>query len=472
MEYCLYFCRIKARKKLFMVRKIKAAVLLLVTLFALNSCVSSSSSEENAASGDCAITAVTMGTLTRTVYTTTTAGNDTSYAVSVAGSAYPMYVDQLKLEIYNPDSLPQNTNVKKMLLSSITADGVVLYRTTYGNDTLFSANDSIDFTQPRLFTCYSTDGTQSKSYRISVNVHKSNSEEFSWNTVAEGVSEFAGLTSQKAFKKGQNLFVFAVKEGQAQMMQADVATPTDWTVTTLGGFSEFSPYEVQLLNDCFYVVDKGVVKKSADGINWTTESTEVALQRLIGTDRNTLYGLSDSGIYSTTDGISWTREDDDGDLADFPVNELTSVWSEMNFNENFSYILACGKSGDESCVWKKVIDANGYETEPWAPFPQGDSEGKTYPALPQSVMLAYDSKIVYAGIEDGQISNFFVSNDGGRSWIEQLTSYKLPKKMEAESFSMTVDEDGFIWIICSPSGTIIKGRLNRLSYAKNQQVFS
>lgn len=455
-----------------MARKIFVPILLLITALGLNSCFNDSSSDSVSTNSDCAITAVTMGTLIRTVYTTTTAGNDTSYQISVAGAAYPMYVDQLKLEIYNPDSLPVNTNIRKVILSSITADGSLFYRTAGGTDTLFTTTDTLDFSQPKLFTCYSTDGMQSKTYKVTVNVHNSYSEDFSWSTLADGAAALSGLSAQKAFMNNDKLVVFAIKNGQPEVLQADVTSPDQWTATEISELSSFVPSGVQQLGNYFYFANNGTLMQSADGISWAEVPTGLNIELLIAAGKNSLHALADNSIYVSTDGATWEEDAVDGNLADFPSEDQTSVWSNMAFNSNFSYILACGKSAGKTSVWKKIVDANGSNTEPWSQFPQGENGKNAYPALQQSVMLAYDSKVLCAGIDDGTLSNLYLSSDGGRTWIEQTSNYNLPSGLEAESFSMFVDKDNYIWVFCSPSGKVLKGRLNRLAYATNQQVFN
>ena len=87
------------------------------------------------------------------------------------------------------------------------------------------------------------------------------------------------------------------------------------------------------------------------------------------------------------------------------------------------------------------------------------------------MLLPYDGKIVCAGLNGGEVSNFYLSSDGGRSWVEQTSGFTMPQGLEAESFSMATDEDNFIWIVCAPSGRVVKGRLNRLGYDKQQRVF-
>ena len=456
-----------------MKRILYALMLVSVSAAWLCSCGSdSSSSYSMSASGDCAITAVTMGTMTRTVFTTTAAGADTSYNVAVAGAAYPMFVDQIKMDIYNPDSLPVNTNVRKVVLSSISADGIIAYRTPYGNDSLFSTRDTLDFTDPVFFTCFSSDGTQSKTYRMTVNVHKSNSEDVSWTTEADGVSLMEGVSSQKAFVSNGRLMVFALSGGQPVLLKASTDNAGEWESSPISGLEDLQPAGVQMFGGCFYYVADGSLMRSADGETWEQLATEQPLLSLVAVGRDKMYARGEGGIYSSADGEEWEAEQNAGEISGFPAEDVVSVWGDMSFNSNFTYVLACGKTADgQVSIWKKIDDANGTDSEPWQSFPQGESGSNDYPALPQTVLLPYDGKIVCAGLNGGEVSNFYLSSDGGRSWAEQTSGFTMPQGLEAESFSMATDEDNFIWIVCAPSGRVVKGRLNRLGYDKQQRVF-
>ena len=449
-----------------------ARALLVVAWVALTltSCVSSSS-DDYYASSDCAITAMTIGTLKRTVHSTTTDGRDTTYSVSVAGSAFPMFIDQLRLEIYNPDSLPQNTNVSKVVLSSVTSDGTVFYRTASGTDTLLTTTDSIDFTQPRIFTCLSSDGTQTKIYKVSVNVHKTYSEDFTWITEADDPATFAGVTSQKAFVLNNSLMVFALKDGSPTLLTAATDSPSDWTATPITGLAAMTPEDIVLFNGSFYCADSGKLMISEDGIQWSMVNDHLSIDRMLATGRETIYALSGNDIYCSTDGTDWTLDTSESDMPALPEQNRPSVWSPMSFNDNFSYILIGGTSNDTPCIWRKVVDVNGNDTEPWSLFPQGENGLNIYPALPQSAMVAYDSKILYVGLEGDTLSNFYLSSDGGRNWLEQTTTGNHPANIEAQSFSMTADDDNFVWLITAPSGKVLRGRLNRLGYADNQKIY-
>ena len=85
--------------------------------------------------------------------------------------------------------------------------------------------------------------------------------------------------------------------------------------------------------------------------------------------------------------------------------------------------------------------------------------------------ILYDSKLLYAGLEDGSMGNFYVSSDGGRNWVEQRSTYNAPGDMECDAFGMVADDDNFVWVVSAPGGKIVKGRLNRLSYEENPRIF-
>ena len=454
-----------------MLYRILTPILLIAALAGLGSSCNDSSSTEVASTGDCAITRLTLGSLIRTIYTTNEAGADTSYTVSVAGAAYPMYIDHIRCEIYNPDSLPQHTDIEKIAFSTLVSDGTVTWRTDLGNDTLFVANDTINFSTPRYFTCYSLDGTQQKTYRVTVNVHNSASEEFSWSTISDENALFEGITAQKLFVNNGTLCVLAVKNGLPVALLASTDTPSDWTSAPIDGIDAFAPAEVQLFKGEYYFADRGALKKSSDGINWVAVEADRNIVRLLAVGKNRIYSLATDGAYSSADGQHWQADETDGSIADFPGESVVAVWDKMAFNDNFSYLLVCGTTDGETVVWKKVVDDNEVATEPWLLFPQGDNGNNPYPALAKSALIAYDGKIIYAGIDNDTLSNFYLSSDGGRTWVEQTGGYNLPQGLEAENFGLTADDDDYVWITCAPSGQVLKGRLNRLSYDDNQKVF-
>lgn len=438
------------------------------------SCISSDESSSTKVDNNCAITEVTLGGLPRLVNTVSAVtGKDTSYYVTVAGSSYRMYIDQMAMEIYNPDSLPLNTRVDKVVFSVVSGDGNICYRTNSGNDTVFTGKDTLDFTQPRYFTCYSTDGTQSRTYRMSVNVHKSASEQFSWTEVCAAADVFEGVSEQKAFVQNGRLVVMAVKDGKPVVITASMSAPDQWTVAPAAGLAALEPSKVLMYGNSLYYVD-GTLKQSADGQQWTTLDTDTPLDYLLAMNRDVVYAVGGGKVYSSSDMQTWTNEAVGGDASQLPVSNLATEWSQMAFNSNFTTIMAAGQDAEGMpVVWKKTLDATGYNSDKWENYPLSDEVRYAYPALEQSVMFNYDSNVYYLGLAGNRVSNFYISSDGGRNWIKQSKdNYTHPyTDVEAESFAVALDDDNYFWMMFAPSGKVVKGRLNRLGYDSNQTLF-
>ena len=135
--------------------------------------------DDSTDTNSCFISAVTLGTLSRTIVQT-----DTTYQVSVTGSYYPMTIDHIKGEIYNIDSLPYNTNVEKVVFSTLNAQGTLALKSLFsGEDTLFVSTDSTDFRQPRQITVYGTDGISRRQYTMTLNVHREEGDSMNWQRV-------------------------------------------------------------------------------------------------------------------------------------------------------------------------------------------------------------------------------------------------------------------------------------------------
>ena len=77
--------------------------MLLSTLFVVTSCLGSDD-DEVTYYGDTAITSFALGTMNRYVHTTSSAGADSVYKTTYAGSGYVFYIDQLTCDIYNVPS--------------------------------------------------------------------------------------------------------------------------------------------------------------------------------------------------------------------------------------------------------------------------------------------------------------------------------------------------------------------------------
>lgn len=433
-----------------------------------HSCMSSDSSTSVEISNNCAITRMTLGTLTRTVY-----GADTSYNISVAGNAYPMYIDQINQKIYNRDSLPINTDIRKILFSSVSNDGTLTYKNDNDRDTLFSTSDTIDFTSPRYFTCFSTDQTQSRTYEVKINVHNSDPNKFSWATTSETPLAFENITLQKMFILNGNVTIVAIKQGIPTLIEAPLSTPNNVTTSPINNLDNLNPSAVFLFKNQLCYVDNGTLKTSDNGTNWQVQTTDITPTCIVATTETELYAIANGELYYTSNLTNWQKDTAADNLNQFPTSDIVSTMSPMTFNTNFQYLLVCGKNNDgENIVWRKIIDTKGINTEPWTILPPSDEGRHLYPSKEQPVLLTYNSNgLLHLGIKGNNISEIIKSVDGGRCWTAISTDNTPVLPAETTSFSACVDSDNNIWIAIAPSGKMLRGRLNQLSYDNDPTVF-
>ncbi len=161
---------------------------LLAASWLLASCLNSSDNETTLYD-DMAVTSFKLGTLNMYLHSTTTAGKDTVYKSTYAGDTYNMSIDQLNHRIYNTDSLPYGIDCAHIVCNVTTRNNGVVYVKSMISDTLVyfrSGTDSIDFTQPRVFRVFATDGSGSRDYTVTLNVRKQEAGKMLWTQMASG----------------------------------------------------------------------------------------------------------------------------------------------------------------------------------------------------------------------------------------------------------------------------------------------
>lgn len=454
-------------------KKLSIVVTILSMLISsgLTSCNIDSSTTTSYDGNHCAITYMTLGTLLRESHITTSRGTDSTYMTTFSGSMYPLYVDQYKGEIYNPDSLPLGTRVDKVVFSTISHDGILAYRLDNGTDTVFAISDTVDFTHPRVFTCYSYSGLGKRTYTVNVNVHKVNPEAFVWSKVTSSNETMRGITSQRAFCKEGMIYVFAIANNAPVLLTTSTDSGTDWTLVNLS-VNNFNPESLQLFKGNFYTLEEGVLKTSSNGSVWTSVSTSFTADALIASGSSMMFAMKDGNIYKSGDAISWELDDIESDAEKLPVSGFTSTWSQMTFNGDFEYVICGGTNANGNVEWRKVIDNKGDNTEPWSLYMFDTDKAYPYPSYPGTQVLSYDSKLFALGIEGDTLSLFNISYDSGRTWKPQRLAYQHPLSMAADNFSWVMDENKYMWIICGGSGDVWRGRINRLGFKTNQTIFT
>ena len=156
----------------------------LIVSSAMTSCLNNEDSETIAYSNEAAITGFALGKLN--CYTNTKSantGNDTIIKTVLSGDNYPMTVSQTNNIIYNTQEFPLGTDLKHVLISSIStkSNSIALLKSLVSDSCfLIASTDSIDFSQPRVLRVYATDGTNQRDYTVTLKISTTKGTESLW----------------------------------------------------------------------------------------------------------------------------------------------------------------------------------------------------------------------------------------------------------------------------------------------------
>lgn len=199
------------------------------------------------------------------------------------------------------------------------------------------------------------------------------------------------------------------------------------------------------------------------------------MKRLVGASKKKLYALTDTGIASSTDGITWNSETLDAPIAQLPSNNIAINALPLTTNSGFYRVIMTGNSSTGSkyaTVWGKLESSddsdNSYQ---WSLY-----EGENSQMLPDMQGLStvvYDGSLLAiggAGLNGNTASAYnkiYCSNDKGLSW-QKSTSLTLPSEFDttaqADAIDMTVDTSNNIWIVSAATRQVWKTRINRLGW--------
>lgn len=487
-----------------MKRIIRPFVILFSAMILMASCLSDDNNYEMTYYGDTAITSFSLGTLNR--YLTTKSKTevdengqpkDSVYKINVAGSTYKFYIDQLKREIYNPDSLPVGTDAAHVIcnVGSKNAGIVVInYPDAGGNDSLVyqSSEDSVDFSEPREFRVYSTGATAYRSYKVSVNVHKEDPDSFRWSMRGTD-SRFAAMKDMKAVVLGGKVMLFGTDGTSTSIYSTAAADGASWTQlatdVTLG--SDVCAGVVAHGGKLF-AVDGGRLIASADGQAWgevtMADGGQPALRRLLGSGKAKLYAMTADGrmASSGTDGTSWEYDGVAGDAGMLPAGDISMGCLPLVTNSNAGRVVMAGNrdvsafgADTIAVVWNKIEEyGQGSEQHDWIPC----NEDNKYqlPRMSGVKILAYGDVLVAIGGSGlgastaKAFSQIYVSRDYGLTWHSDYR-YVLPKDFSnggSNVFAFAADSDNFLWIISGGTGQVWRGRLNKLGWEDAQTSFT
>lgn len=352
--------------------------------------------------------------------------------------------------IFNADSLPKGTDVRKLTtkIQFYNAVSVAEYTMENGmhrtgtSDYRTNPSDTIDFTGDVSLKVVSADSKTELTYRIKVNVHKMNPDSLAWselavaklpsrmeNPVAQKTVPFASEAACLVEEK-DGTWTFARTEEEGGQWRKEALSP---------GFTP-DVRSLAASSDALYVLDRqGTLYSSSDGLQWTSTGKKwVAV-----TGAYAGYVL---GIVSDGDGMRHTAYPSDGKLPEtpvetgFPVSGVSAMLTMENKWAQWPTGVICGGRDAEGNVsgatwafdgssWARISETPVPAVEGAAVFPYfafRKTSGK-WQLNEFSVLM-----LVGGRLADGSVNRkTYISYDNGVNWREGSQQLMLPDFMPA-----------------------------------------
>lgn len=449
-------------------------VLLMAMALLMASCLKDDNDNDYTYYNDTAITAFSLGTINQYVSSKTASGNDTTIKTTLVGSKYRFFIDQQKDSIYNPDSLPCFSDVKHVLATISSKNGGVVFLKSLTSDsvTYYSSSDSIDFSEPREFRVLSQDGKSYRSYRVKVNVHQQEGDDFVWSKQADFPFDLSQANGLKAIAKGDTLFLAADIQNYTTLFYTSLKDSLKWRVANSNintPFEKETYKGVLAWNGYLYILTDRMVLRSTDGESWEQVSTQTSLQQLVAASTTELYALSAEKTLKVSKdaGKTWTAEELDDDSLLLPTDNISYTCSPLKTNSQVDRVMIVGtRSGDTYAkAWSKMVDYSDYPVPgKWSYVDVASDQTYNLRNMTGLTVFPYDGKALAIGYLNGTFSSVYQSPDGGITW-KTTTDYCLPTGVVPnEVFTVTVDRNNYVWLLCK-DGQVWRGRLNRLGWA-------
>ena len=458
-------------------KQITKLLFIFLSVFALSSCNDSTSDYDTSElSGDSQISSFKIAALPYTAI-------DTVNYPSLPTTKFA--INQFSRLIYNPDSLPYQTTLRKCAVTISYAYGSIgKVELVYPKDSIveWNSSDSIDFSThlyPR-FRITPLNGKDPREYTIKILVHKEDPDTLVWKekTVTSYPTSF---TKQKTllvngtfytFTSGTDNKVYLSTAAKPAKAENTLAYENKGAVSVLDA-STLILESITLFNNKLYAVDsnnQGYVG-NINGTSWSKDGVSDKVINIVGViptlDSSTDFLLvvikhTDGKSYyaKTSDLKTLERRDEVG--ADFPVS---GGYSSLTHND---------RSNLNNCVLNvtKYISSLGY-VKTWTIKTTADDELQITGNQSNPVVAKKDgvATFSYNGYMYALAGNsFYKTVSYGYKWTTAPNKERLDTKMpKASGQSVIVDSENYIWVFggvpdsgSAPIQKVWIGRINKL----------
>ncbi len=350
-------------------------------------------------------------------------------------------------QIFNADSLPYGTPTNKFvpvitpmdIVSAITIKETLPNGTDSVHNYATNPGDTIDFSNPVTIEVRSLDGTNTKNYTVSVNVHKVLSDSLVWDQAAlrQLPSTFSNVSRQRTARTADGVYCLTTSGSKYCIAFSPNPFNDDWTYTEaiLPSGADINTFTGT--DDALYILandgirpDMPLYRSTDGGATWT--NTGRRWTNIYGPMAERLLGAQNTG--SKWLAVQYPSTETSEMPADMPVRG-TSLTQYITFpmsSEGQAFMVG-GRTADgrlSSATWSfdgstwANISAKGLPTAyegmmlvPYYTF----SVNTAFIATKYSVMLAFGGT---NGSEMNQ--KVFLSYDFGMNWTQAPELMQLP----------------------------------------------
>lgn len=239
-------------------------------------------------------------------------------------------IDQVSAQIYNADSLPCGTDVRKLVVnigtpSTCSAAQLIFPSRFTGQDTvvdyLKNPTDSINFSKgPVMLRITASNGDDERSYQVKVNVHALKADSLQWTVEQQALPGSLAATAQHSVEFNGKYFSLATAAGRAELSVAENPLVGPWETTPIELPTAADVNTLRASADYLYLLANGRLWRSEDGLTWA-DTGSFGWTWLYGAVGEQLVGVNNGKWLTYPGNVT-------GDIpAEMPVSETSLLWS-------------------------------------------------------------------------------------------------------------------------------------------------
>ena len=230
-----------------------------------------------------------------------------------------------------------------------------------------------------------------------------------------------------------------------------------------------------------YTVTLNVHKEDAETFSWTrVTSGNIPSYSPVGGSSVNRYKIEGGQLMMSADnGATWTAETLDSDASKLPSDNLNFAWKTTKSNADTDYLLLVG-TGDADkknalCWFKYEEHGKDAKNNGWSQIVYEQGDFYALPKLSNLCMVRYGDYFLALGgkgMDDCTAEAYetlYSSTDNGLVWVPNgLVTLPSGFDKTATDVRMIVDDDMYLWLICSGTNQVWRGRLNKYAWTENQ----